>query len=255
MADEIKASPWDVFINLLAVIALYASIWSGLYAIFSLIDLALPDPLDFPIHLRDGIRSSLAIFIIFFPAYVWAWRTIEVDLASHPEKRARWLRTCPIYLTLFVTGLLALGDLSFVVYYFLTGDLALRVALKAGAVALVASAALAFYLYALRREPGPYPAGPCIFAYASFVVVAAVAIAGVAVAGSPRHARLQRLDAKRLQNLHTIQDEVLSYWKSKKKTNRINAALHHPQSPKEQDEFPASSRMTTVALIGFPPEL
>jgi hypothetical protein len=214
--DEIKASPWDVFINLLAVIALYAAMWAALALLFSFVDLALPDPADRQIDIRDSIRGSLAVLIIFFPAYVWAWRTIEVDLATNPEKRRRWLRTCPIYLTLFLAGLLALGDLSYLVYYFLTGDLTLRFVLKVAAIGTVAGSVLAFYLHFLRREPGRFARGTRLFAYATCATVAIAVVAGFAIAGSPRQARLQRLDTKRIEDLAEIQRNVVDYWRRKR---------------------------------------
>jgi hypothetical protein len=224
-SEESKSSPWDVFIHLLAVIALYAAMWSALSLLFSFVDLGLPDPADRPIDIRDSIRIALAVLIIFFPAYVWAWRSIEVDLAANREKRRRWLRTCPIYLTLFVAGVFALGDLSYVVYYFLTGDLTSRVILKVASIALVAGAVFIFYLHALRREPGPYARGARSFAYAASAILVVVAIAGFAVAGSPKRARLQHLDAKRLQDLDSIQDEVVSYFKSKRELPTSTAEL------------------------------
>jgi len=218
--EQAKSSPWDVFINLLAVIALYAAMWSVLSLLFSFIDLRLPDPADRPLDLRDSIRSALAVLIIFFPAYVWAWRTIEVDLAANPEKRRRWLRTCPIYLTLFLAGLFALGDLSYVVYYFLTGDLTSRVILKVAAIGLVAGAVFGFYLYLLRREPGIFAPGARLFGYASCLMAVAVAVVGFEVAGSPTRARLQRLDAKRIQSLADIQTKLVNYWQQKRNLPR-----------------------------------
>ncbi len=214
--QQAKSSPWDVFINLLAVIALYAAMWSVLSLLFSFIDLRLPDPADRPLDLRDSIRSALAVLIIFFPAYVWAWRSIEVDLAANREKRRRWLRTCPIYLTLFVAGVFALGDLSYVVYYFLTGDLTARVILKVAAIGLVAGTVFGFHLYVLGREPGGFALGARVFGYLTCVLVAMVAIAGFEVAGSPTRARLQRLDARRIENLAAIQTKLVSYWQQKR---------------------------------------
>ncbi len=211
--EEPKTSPWDVFINLLAVIGLYASVWSALALVFAFVEVALPDPLDSPLDIRDGIRYALAILIIFFPASVWAWREIEIDLAANPEKRRRWLRTCPIYLTLFLGGLLALGDLSCVVYYFLTGDLTLRFLLKVVAIGVVTVSIFAFYLRALRREPGQFTVGTRLFGYAACGATLIVVVIGFAIAGSPTQARVQRLDTQRLDDLAQIQGKVLDYWK------------------------------------------
>lgn len=239
MADEeVNASPWDVFINLLAVIALYASVWALLAVLFSFTDLAFPDPLDSRIDLRDDIRYALAVLIIFFPAYVWSWRAIELDLVANPDKRRRWLRTCPIYLTLFLAGMLALGDLSCLVYYFLTGELTVRFILKVVAIAIVAGSTFWFYLHALRRAPGPFPPATRLFAYACYAAVAIAIVAGFAVAGSPRQARLQRLDNRRLEDLADIQRNIVDYWQRKRvlpaSLDRLNddiAGFHPPTDP------------------------
>ncbi len=119
--EMVKGSPWDVFIHLLAVIALYAGISGVLIALFQYVNLAFPDPMDVQIDVRDWIREGVALVVIFFPAYVWAWRSIEIDLAANPGKGRMWLRTCPIYLTLFLAGLFALGDLACLVYHFMSG--------------------------------------------------------------------------------------------------------------------------------------
>ena len=214
--EDAKASPWDVFINLLAVIALYASTWALLALLFSFVDVAFPDPIDSRIDIRDTIRYGLAVLIIFFPAYGWSWRAIEVDRAANPAKRRRWLRTCPIYLTLFLAGMMALTDLSCLVYYFLAGDLTLRFGLKVVAVAMVAGAVFAFYLHALRREPSAFSLGARLAGYASYVVVGIVIVAGGIIAGSPRQARLQRLDATRIENLAEIQHSIIDYWQHKR---------------------------------------
>lgn len=213
--EQARGSPWDFFIHLLAVIALYAGVIGALVALFQFVNLAFPDPVDVDIDVRGEIRVGVAMLLIFFPAYVWAWRSIEADLASNPGKRRLWMRTCPIYLTLFFAGLLALTDLACLVYYFMSGDLTSRVLLKAAAIVVVSGAVLWFYLNALRREPGAFPPATRSFAYAAIAVAGAIAIAGFATAGSPRHARLVRFDVIRVRDLQNIQPEIIKYWQRK----------------------------------------
>jgi len=216
MSDkEVKGSPWDVFIHLLAVIALYVSIVGALTLLFQYVNLSLPDPADVDVDVRDRIRWAMASLLIFFPAYVWAWRSIEMDLRQNPEKKKLWVRTCPIYLTLFLAGLLALTDLACLVYYFMSGDLTSRFFLKVVAVLLVSCAVLWFYLSALRRVPGPIPSATRTFAYTTFFLVGVVVIAGFATAGSPSRARLARLDGTRIGDLQNLQLEIVKYWQNK----------------------------------------
>jgi hypothetical protein len=231
---EVKGSPWDVFIHLLAVIALYVSIVGALAVLFQYVNLALPDPADVDTDVRDRIRWGVASLLIFFPAYAWAWRSIELDLRENPDKKKLWVRTCPIYLTLFLAGLLALTDLACLVYYFMSGDLTSRFLLKVLAVLLVSGAVLWFYLGALRRDPGPLPSMTRGFAYAAFLLVGLLVIAGFATAGSPARAHLARLDGTRIENLQKIQQEVVEYWQSK-------------------SVLPASLDQLTDSISGFSP--
>lgn len=216
MNDELaKSSPWDVFIHLLAVIALYVSVYGVLSLLFQFTNLALPDPLDHRVDLRDYIRYGVSMVAVFFPVYWWAWCSIETDLAANPGKRRLWVRTCPIYLTLFLAGLLALGDLACLVYYLMGGELTSRFLLKVAAVLIVAGAVLVFYRDALRREPGPLPAAMRAFAYAAAALAGALVIAGFVTAGSPRRAHLVRLDQQRVRDLSFVQQKIVDYWQMK----------------------------------------
>ncbi len=216
MSDELtKGSPWDVFIHLLAVIALYASVVGTLMLLFQYINLAFPDSADREMGIRDSIREGAALLLIFFPAYAWAWRSIELDLAANPSKRRLWVRTCPMYLTLFLAGMLALGDLACLVYYLMGGDLTSRFVLKVGAILLVSGSVLWFYLTSLHREPGPLPAATRAAAYAAAVAAVVLVAAGFATVGSPSRARSARFDAERIENLQKIQNQLVDYWQSK----------------------------------------
>ena len=216
-----KSSPWDVFINLLAVIALYISVYSAIRLLFQFINLALPDPLDRQTFFyvqsdsRDPIRYAVSMLIVFFPVYWWAWRSIETDLAANPAKRRLWIRTCPIYLTLFLAGLMALGDIACLIYYFMSGDLTSRFVLKVVAVLLVAGAVLFFYRDALRREPGPLPVAIRAFAYTTAALSAAMVIYGFILAGPPTRAHLAHLDQQRLRDLDSVEQKIVTYWQDK----------------------------------------
>ena len=78
-------------IHLLAVIALYVSVYGALSLLFQFTNLALPDPLDRQIDVRDYIRYGVSMVIVFFPVYWWAWRSIEADLTANPGKRRQWV--------------------------------------------------------------------------------------------------------------------------------------------------------------------
>jgi hypothetical protein len=236
MNDEVtKSSPWDVFINLLAVIALHISVFGAINLLLQFINLALPDPVDRQIDVYDWIRYDLSMLIVFFPAYWWAWSSIEADLSVNPAKRRLWVRTFPIYVTLFLAGLLALGDLACLLYYFMSGDLTSRFLLKVVAVLLVAGAVLYFYRDAIRREPGPLPRAMRAFAYTAAAFAGALVVAGFAIAGPPTRARLARLDQQRLHDLDSVEHTIVNYWQDK-------------------GELPASLNQLKDDIVGYSPE-
>ncbi|MGH7779168.1 MAG: DUF5671 domain-containing protein [Candidatus Binataceae bacterium] len=132
-AEAAKSSPWDVLIHLLVVIALYSSVYAVLTLLFQFINVAIPEPLDDLLTRDDRIRYALAVLIVSFPTYWSAWRAVEIDLGRNPGKSRLWVRTCPIYLTMFLAGVILLSDAIYLIHYFLGGDLTVRFVLKIAA--------------------------------------------------------------------------------------------------------------------------
>jgi hypothetical protein len=236
MNDEVtKSSPWDVFINLLAVIALYVSVYGALSLLFQFTNLAMPDPLDQRIDVHDWIRYGVSMLMVFFPAYWWAWNSIESDLASNPGKRRLWIRTCPIYLTLFLAGMMVLGDIACLVYYVMSGDSTSRFVWKVVAVLFVAGAVFVFYRNALRREPGPMPGAMRAFAYGTAALASTLVVAGFVIAGSPTRAHRAGLDQQRLRDLDSVEQKIVEYWSDK-------------------GELPASINQLRDEVVSYSPE-
>jgi hypothetical protein len=178
--DSERSSPWDVFIHLLAVIAVCASVYGAASLLFTFVNTAFPDPLDSPLSINDDLRFEIAILFISFPVYCWAWRSIQTDLMLNPAKRTRWIRTCPIYLTIFLAGLLLLGDAIGLLYHFLGGDLTARFVLKVAVLALVSGTVLLFYRDAIRSEPGGDSRLRRALVYGSCAALAVLLVVGIA---------------------------------------------------------------------------
>src|SRR6185436_19692732 len=118
--------PRDVFLHLFTMVALYWSAISFITLFWQYINHFFPDPL----LMRYGgvaasagaIRFAVASLIIIFPLFLlasWQLNRIYRREAAVRESRIRkWL----LYLTLFVTALIVIGDLVSVVYGFLGGD-------------------------------------------------------------------------------------------------------------------------------------
>ena len=146
-------SPRDVFLHILAMIGLYVSAISFGNLIFELINIYLPDPLNYyPVATYDSIRWSVAVLIIIFPVYVYLTKYLYDDLVRNPEKRELKIRKWLIYLTLTLAASVIIGDLITLVYYLLKGDIALRFILKVITVLFIAASIFIYYRWELKMQ-------------------------------------------------------------------------------------------------------
>ncbi len=224
--DAVSAPPWDLFINLLAVFALYLSVIGTITLTFAFISLRLPDKLSLATQSYENIRVGAAMLLVFFPVYVWAWRSIAADFAAKPFKKTLWFRTCPIYLTIFLAGLVIFCDLAYFVYCFLDADLTASYLLRTLTILTVSGVVLYFYLRDLRRMPGPLSPWLKAFATASCMAVAALAAVAIVIAGPPSKARAMRTDQTRVGDLKNISTQVVEYRRDKQKLPDSVASLN-----------------------------
>jgi len=117
-----KAGPKDVFLHLLAILLLYVSAGSFIALWFQYINVWFPDPLAergyyYLQSAYSSIRWSVAILFVVFPVYVWAnWllrKMYAINQALRELKTRKWL----LYLTLFVAGLVIIGDLIMAFFF------------------------------------------------------------------------------------------------------------------------------------------
>jgi len=219
MNDQIKTSPKDVFMHLLAIIALYISVVSFGVLVFQFIDLLFPDQLSyFPQGSRDAVRWALAALVVVFPVYVWTSWMLAKDVSQNPEKRELKSRKWLYYFTLFAASAIIIGDIVALIYNFLGGDLSIRFLLKIAAILFIAAAVFCYYLWNIRREEmASRDPRMRVFIFAVVGIVAVSTIAGFFVAGSPFRERLRKFDERRVQDLQNIQWQIVNYWQRKEK--------------------------------------
>jgi hypothetical protein len=231
-----RTSPRDFFLYLFAAGSLYFCAVTLVTLLWQLVNHWIPAPEAFGYSyygdsIAAALRWSIALLIVIFPAYVIAMWRIGKDVDRAPEKRELWVRRWFVYATLFIASATLLGDLVYLVYALLGGDVALRFALKAVSVALVAGAVLAYHLFLLRREPGTgMGTRKAITVVASAAVLAAV-IAGFCIAGSPVDARRQANDARRVSDLQGLQWQMTTFWQQKQRLPENLGELVDPANP------------------------
>jgi len=140
-------------------------------------------------------------------------------LRRDPAKRGSGVRRWLTYVTLFVAALVILGDLSFVVARLLAGELPPRFLARTLVVLLVAGYVFGRYLTDLRRDEDERDTGvraaPSLLPRIAGVAVACVIAGALWAAGSPRSARLEELDARRVRELQQLNDAVQTYYRER----------------------------------------
>lgn len=131
--------------------ALAMTAWHLTSLSFELIDRWIPDLAEKP---REGYalarslrntRWAIASLIVFAPLFMmlnmYAVRTTKAD----PGKRRSGVRKWFGYITLFIAAISLLGDLMYLIYTLLNGDLTTRFAAKTITVAIVAGVIFLYF--------------------------------------------------------------------------------------------------------------
>jgi hypothetical protein len=207
--------PRDVFLHLFAMVTLYWSAISFITLCWQYINHFFPDAL--PYYGGGGftstIRFAIASLVIVFPFFIvssWFLNKIyKKESVVRESKMRKWL----IYLTLFITSLVIIGDLVSVINTFLNGEITARFILKAFSIIVVAVVIFWYYLDDVRRQ-SPSPSAK-YFAWVSGAIVLAAIVGAFFIIGSPMNAREVQFDQQRVNDLGSIQSQVVNYWQGK----------------------------------------
>lgn len=210
---KLKSSPQDVFMHLLAIAALYASVVSFIALWFQYINVLLPDPLNFFYRAAlDGVRWASSALVVVFPVFILLSWLIGRDFRAEPRKRELRVRKWLLYFTLFIAAVTIIVDLVILFFNFYSGELTARFILKMLVVLVVAAAVFSYYLWDVRRSAAQQSRKPKQFAWIVIFVVAASIIVGFLIVGSPAKQRSIRFDERRITDLQTLQGEIVNYW-------------------------------------------
>jgi hypothetical protein len=213
----------EAFLYLILFVTLYVTAFNVGALAFQFVERWLPDPAALPgapygaeRFAREAVRGAAAALLIAWPVFLALSAYIGRTLQRDPGKRASGVRKWLTYATLFVAALVILGDLTVLVTRLLGGELPPRFLAKVAVVAAIAGYAFVHYLGDLRREEDrPDRAAPARPGWATRLVgaaVLAVLVIGLVLAGSPRTARLQDLDQRRVLALQRIETAIQSHY-------------------------------------------
>ncbi len=231
-----KLSPKFFFLSLGVLVTLITSVVAFLNLVFQTLEKKFPDVLNasydygYSSWNYEGIRSAIATLIIVFPVFLvlsYFWRKAsKANLGHIDEIIKKWM----VYLILFIAGIVAIVDLVVLVKYFVSGEITLRFVLKVVATLVVAKMVGVFYL----TEIGYLKRFKKITEKTSMILAPALVIFGIvwsfSVIGSPKDQRNLRLDERRVQDLQSIQWQVINYWQQKEKLPETLKDLTDPIS-------------------------
>ncbi|MDP2676365.1 MAG: DUF5671 domain-containing protein [bacterium] len=214
--DRPHTSPKDVFLHLLMVGTLYASVISFITLLFQYIQYYFPDVLDYSApSLSFTAQSSMATLIIVFPVFLFLSHLLQKEFKAHEEKSKSRLRKWLLSFTLFVAAIVIIVDLVTLIQSFLGGELTVRFLLKNATVLFVISAVFGYYLHQLKKTKPEATRNERIFVWAvSFVAVLSIVL-GFILTGSPATQRLMQFDQERIWNLQTIQSQLVFHFQQK----------------------------------------
>lgn len=255
MEQSQKVTPKFFFLSLALVVSLITSVSAFLSLLFTTLDHALPDVLTasyqygYASYSFDQMRSSLAILIIMFPiflaiSYFWN-RAVKNVLGHGNEVLKRWT----VYLIVFLASLMVAIDLVTLVRYFVGGEITARFVWKVLSVLVAAKMVGVYYLAGLGVKIPLVPKKKhMFFGIVSTVLVVFAIVYGFAVMGGPGAQRDLRLDQKRIEDLQSIQYQVINYWQQKEKLPLSLDEFKNPISSfmvPEDPEFEEAGEVTS----------
>lgn len=206
--------PRDVFLYFLMIFALGTAAANMGNILFQFINLYVPGEVGYNFFgsAQSAIRFAVSSLVIVFPVLVWVLRFLNRDIKKEPAKRDLKIRKWLLYFTLFVTGIIVIGDLVALVYSFMQGDLTLRFVLKVAVILWLAGSIFYYFLTDLHDSA---PKGRKIVSWVSIALVVVSLIVGFAVAGSPASQRARANDERRVADLQSIENQLIWYWQAK----------------------------------------
>ncbi|MDB5204466.1 MAG: hypothetical protein JWP09_494 [Candidatus Taylorbacteria bacterium] len=245
-------APKNFFIQIGIFASLYISAISFLVFLFSVINHAFPQVLDYYPD-TSAIRFSISTLIVVFPLFIWLGRVYRKFVVANPEYKESKLRKWITYFTLTLTGATIAGDVIVLINSFLAGaDFTAGFLLKVLSVFVVTGG---IFIYCLKDLKGYFDEDPKrskIWAIAVSVIVLLSIIIGFVMIGSPKHQRDVNYDAERVSDLSNLQYQVVNYYQQKGSLPVVLSDMVDPLSgnviPLDPETFKGYEYKTTGKL-------
>jgi len=144
----------DAFFYGLMFTALLITSWYTCALSFDLIDRWFPEVIGSQnYYSNNSIRWSASMLIVFTPLFFFMNHKASKASIADPAVKRSGIRRWFGYITLFLAAVALLGDLVFVIYAGLGGDLTTQVLAKAGGVGAIAGSILLYFQSAMKETP------------------------------------------------------------------------------------------------------
>lgn len=236
-----KITPKDFFLHLLATGVLYTAVGALITLVFRTIDYSLPDVLAGYFY-APAISWPISILIILVPTYYVVEWFLNRDIHNDPLKKDIWIRRWRIDLTIFLTAVMILGTLITLISTYLNGEISARFVCKVLAILIISAVVFSYYL--LERIGYGRESTKKALSYLGIVLVIAAIVGGFVVVGSPTKQRDLRLDSQRVNDLSSIQWQVINHYQQKealpatlKELNDEISGYLVPKDPVSSEEY------------------
>ena len=233
--NQHKMTPKFFFLSLGVLITLITSVTSFLNLVFQTLDNKFPDALNatyqygYNTYSYEGIRTSIATLIIFFPVFLlvsYFWKKpIKAGLSVIDEIIRKWV----IYLVLFLSSIVVMVDLVTLVRYFVSGEITTRFILKVAITLVVALIVGVYYIWQLQgwKKILNIKISVLVPVVSSVLVILAI-VWSFMVIGTPSEQRAYRFDQQRVSDLQNIQWQVITFWQQKETLPKSLNELKNP---------------------------
>jgi len=213
---SVKSTPHQVFLHFMMMAMLYVSVISLITLVLQYIDLLFPDELIWYGGVFETIRYSSSSLIVAFPIFLLSSWLIGKEFEKSLNLRQMAVRKWLIYLTLFVAGITMIVDMIQLVDRFYSGELTVPFLLKVVTILVVTGCTFGYLVWELKEKKSLQFRTDILAGVVSIVLLIILG-GGFLLAGTPGYQRDVRLDEKRVQDLQSIQYEIIEYWRSKEK--------------------------------------
>ncbi len=213
-----KTTAQHFFLQVGALVSLYAGVGALLNLLFRVINVAFPQVgtkgLYSYFYSGGSISLPIATLIVTLPLFLVLSAIIQKSFVADPNLREGGLRKVLLYFTLFVAGATIAGDLITLIYFFLDGrDITIAFLLKVFSILVVTGGIFGYYLSDLRGRLTSQSRN--IWRVFAILLILVSVVLGFIVIGSPRTQRMLRYDGEKITHLQGIQGQILSYWQNK----------------------------------------